>query len=149
MSAASEPSPPEPSPERPLSGRCLCGGVTFRVTRAFHRANWCHCSRCRKHSGAPAGVQGRVARDGFELLTGADLLTVYRPEGGAAKAFCRVCGSSLFGAAWPEGDEVAIRLGALDGDPGVRPQYRSFWDDRVGWDPVPEDGLPRHPGRVP
>jgi hypothetical protein len=124
--------------------------VTFRVTRPFRRANWCHCSRCRKHAGAPAGVQGRVPRAGFELVSGTDLVEVYRPEGGGAvKAFCRVCGSSLFGGTWPDGPEVSIRLGALDDDPGIRPQYRSFWCDRVAWDPVPEDGLPRYTGRAP
>ena len=136
-----------PSPESPLDGSCLCGGVRFVVTTPFLRASHCHCSRCRKHSGAAAGTQGRVRREGFELLAGEELVRVYRPEGGVAKAFCSVCGSSLFGGAWPDGPEVSIRLGVLDGDPGIRPQYRTFVASKAPWDELPEDGLPRYPGR--
>jgi hypothetical protein len=56
-----------------------------------------------------------------------------------------VCGSSLFGGHWPEGDEVSIRLGSLDGDPGIRPQWHQFVDSRAVWDELPDDGLPRYP----
>jgi hypothetical protein len=68
--------PPLPAPDRPLLGSCLCGGVRFEITAPFRRANLCHCSRCRKHSGAAALAQGRVPRSGFRLLSGADLLRV-------------------------------------------------------------------------
>ncbi|MBW3593189.1 MAG: GFA family protein [Actinobacteria bacterium] len=126
-----------------VRGSCLCGGVRFEVTAPFRRANYCHCSRCRKHSGAGALVQGRVAREAFRLLSGEELIRVFRPDDGAVKAFCSVCGSSLFGAWWPEGDEVSIRLGALDDDPGIRPQYRSFTGSRAAWEEIPDDGLER------
>lgn len=66
-----------------------------------------------------------------------------------AKAFCSVCGSSLFGGTWPHGAEVSVRFGALDGDPGIRPQYHSYTDSAAVWDELPEDGLPRHPGPAP
>jgi hypothetical protein len=130
-----------------VGGSCLCGGVRFEVEPPFRRANHCHCSRCRKHSGTFGLTQGRVARERFRLLTGEDLLRVYSPaEGAAVKVFCTVCGSSLFGGDWPEGDEVSIRFGALDGDPEILPQYHSFVDFRADWDELPEDGLPRYPG---
>jgi hypothetical protein len=133
-----------------IGGSCLCGGVRFEVELPFRRANNCHCSRCRKHSGMYAGAQGRVARERFRLLAGKELVRVYRPdEGAAVKAFCSVCGSSLFGGQWPEGDEVSIRLGALDGDPGIRPQYHAYADDAVGWHDLPDDGLARYPGPPP
>ncbi len=126
-----------------VRGSCLCGGIRFEVTAPFRRANYCHCSRCRKHSGAGALVQGRVAREAFRLLSGEDLIRVFRPDGGAVKAFCSVCGSSLFGAWWPEGDEVSIRLGSLDDDPGIRPQYRAFTASKAVWEELPDDGLER------
>ncbi len=139
----------EPSPDRPLFGGCLCGAVRFRVTRPFRRANHCHCSRCRRHSGTVGLTQGRVPRAGFWLLQGENAIRVFRPEGGAAKAFCAVCGSSLFGGTWPDGPEVSIRLGALDGDPGIRPQYHAFVGSRAPWDELPDDGLPRYEAANP
>jgi hypothetical protein len=58
---------------------------------------------------------------------------------------------SHWGSALFSGDpfcdlEVAVRLGALDRDPGVRPQYRQFLAFAAPWEPVPEDGLTRYPG---
>jgi hypothetical protein len=55
-----------------------------------------------------------------------------------------VCGSSLFGGMWPEGSEVSVRLGSLDGDPGIRPQYHSWVGAKAPWDELPDDGLPRY-----
>jgi hypothetical protein len=37
---------------RLVRGSCLCNGVRFELTAPFARANHCHCSRCRKESGA-------------------------------------------------------------------------------------------------
>ena len=140
----------ERQPELPLTGGCLCGGVRYELTEPFRRANHCHCSLCRRHSGTFGLSQGRVPRDGFRLLNGAELVQVYRPpEGTAVKAFCSVCGSSLFGGTWPEGPEVSVRLGSLDGDPGIRPQYHSFTGSRAPWDRLPADGLPRYTDSPP
>jgi hypothetical protein len=91
-----------------------------------------------------------VPREGFRLLEGEELIRVFRPEGGRVKAFCSMCGSSLFGGEWPDGDEIAIRLGALDGDPGIRPQFHVFVGSKADWYEIPQDGLRRydeaHPG---
>ena len=127
-----------------MTGSCLCGGVRFEVTEPFVRAGRCHCSRCRKHSGTFGETQARVPRSGFRLLAGEELLRVYRAAPDAAtKVFCSVCGSSLFGSGWPDGDELAIRMGAFDDDPGIRPQYHTFVASRAAWDDLPDDGLPR------
>lgn len=135
-------------PPLPISGGCLCGGVRFEVHGRFLRAGHCHCSRCRRHSGAAMCTQGRVRREDFRLVRGAELVRAYRTPGYSTKAFCSVCGSSLFGGTWPDGPEVSIRLGAIDGDPGIRPQVHAFVDSRAPWDEITDD-LPRYPGPLP
>ncbi len=132
----------------PIEGSCLCGGVRFEVRGPFLRAGHCHCSRCRKHSGAAVCTQGRVRAADFRLLSGSELIRSFRPAGGAVKAFCSVCGSSLFGGSWPDGPEVSIRLGAIDGDPGIRPQCHTFVGSKAPWDVIC-DGLPEHDGPLP
>ena len=129
----------------PLTGSCLCGGVRYEITGPFLRAGHCHCSRCRKHSGAAVCTQGRVLQEQFRLVQGADLLRNYHSAGHAAKVFCTVCGSSLFGGTWPQGPEVSIRFGTLDGDPGIRPQCHTYVDARAPWDEI-TDSLRQHPG---
>jgi len=128
-----------------ITGGCLCGGVRYEVRGTFLRAGHCHCSRCRRHSGAAVGTQGRVRRVDFRMVSGSDLVRVFKPEDGAVKAFCSVCGSSLFGGTWPEGPEVSIRLGTVDGDPGIRPQYHTYVGSKAVWDEILDD-LPQYEG---
>jgi len=135
--------------DRPIEGGCLCGGVRYLVRPPFRRANYCHCSRCRKHSGAAALAQGRVPRSAFTLLGGGELLVVFAEPGHMAKVFCSRCGSSLFGGTWPDGPEISIRLGTLDDAPGIRPGYHSYAAEVPPWDRLPDDGLPRYPQRPP
>ncbi len=132
----------------PITGGCLCGAVRYEVRGRFLRAGHCHCSRCRRHSGGAVGTQGRVRLQDFRLLSGRDRITSYRPEGGMAKAFCSVCGASLFGGTWPEGPEVSIRLGSVDGDPGIRPQCHTHVGSRAPWDSILDD-LPQFDGGLP
>ena len=131
----------------PVHGSCLCGAVRFEVTEPFLRWTNCHCSLCRKHSGTFGATTLRAARDSFRLLEGEELLRVYDPGAGhARKVFCTACGSSLFGGQWPDGEELSIRAGALDDDPGLRPQLHIFVESAAPWDELPDDGLPRHAG---
>jgi hypothetical protein len=88
-------------------------------------------------------TQARVRKEQFELLQGAELIRIYGKGEGAVKAFCQTCGSSLFGGEWPEGDQVSIRMGAFDDDPGIRPQFHTYVDSRAAWDEITDD-LPQY-----
>jgi hypothetical protein len=137
--------PVQPSPSRPLQGGCLCGAVRFEITQPFLSAGYCHCTHCQRRTGTGSSANGRVPQEGFELLQGAEQLRSYQPAGGVPKLFCGTCGSALFSGDPFSDAEVAVRLGALDGDPGIRPHYRQFVESAVPWEPIPQDGLQRHP----
>jgi hypothetical protein len=135
-----------PSPEAPLQGGCLCGSVRFEITAPLRSAAYCHCTHCQRRTGTGSSANGRVAQAGFRLLQGEAQLRAFQPARGAAKLFCESCGSALFSGDPLSDEEVALRLGALDRDPGMRPQYRQFVDSAAAWEAIPQDGLPRFPG---
>ncbi len=137
-----------PSPDNPLGGGCLCGGVRFELSEPFASSGYCHCTHCQRRTGTASSVNGRVPRSGFRLLAGRELLETFQPTPESnPKVFCRRCGSHLFSGDPFAGDDVAIRLGVVDGDPGIRPQYRQWVDSAASWEPIPDDGLPRAGGR--
>jgi hypothetical protein len=138
--------PDPPSPEHPLGGGCLCGAVRFELTEPFLSAGYCHCTHCQRRTGTGSSANGRVPRSGFRILQGAEALSSFKPQTGVPKLFCNHCGSALFSGDPLSDPEVAVRLGALDGDPGIRPSYRQFLDSAVSWEPIPDDGLARHAG---
>lgn len=46
-------------------------------------------------------------------------------------------------------DPSFVRLGAIDGDPRIRPLARQFVADAAPWEPIPDDGLLRFEQRIP
>ena len=142
MSSAAQP----PSPQAPLQGGCLCGAVRFEITAPLLSAGYCHCTHCQRRTGTGSSVGGRVPQAGFRLLQGEQQLRTYEPPVGRPKLFCASCGSALFSGDPFSDEEVAVRMGALDRDPAIRPQYRQFVDSAAPWEPIPEDGLQRYPG---
>jgi hypothetical protein len=127
----------------------MCGGVRYELSAPPESAIYCHCTRCQRRSGGSAAVSARVARGSFAITRGAELVSYYRPESGYEKAFCSECGSGLWSRNPDDHEEIGIRMGTFDDDPGVRPSVRQFVAYAVPWEPIPDDGLPRHPERRP
>jgi hypothetical protein len=136
-------------PELPLRGACGCGAIRFEVTAPLESAKYCHCTRCQRRTGTAASASARPQPGSFRIVSGEERLRAWRPAGGAEKWFCGDCGSALFSRAPQDPDRVGIRLGAFDDDPGVRPSLRQFVAYAAPWEPIPDDGLPRHPESAP
>jgi hypothetical protein len=133
----------------PLAGGCGCGSVRFEITAPLGTALYCHCTRCQRRTGAGAAASARVAPGSVAITAGEDRLAAWSPSGGFEKVFCVDCGSALF-ARDPSNLEIAlVRLGTIDGDPGVRPSLRQFVAYAAPWEPIPDDGLPRYDERAP
>ena len=130
----------------PITGGCNCGAVRFEVSEPFEASMYCHCTRCQRRNGTAASVNARTTPEAFRIVQGEDRIRAWEPPGGAAKYFCGDCGSALFSRS---PGSVGVRLGTIDGDPGIRPSYRQYTAYAAVWEPIPDDGLPRHPEARP
>ncbi len=131
-------------PDLPLTGGCGCGAVRFEVTEPLVSSNYCHCTRCQRRTGTAASANAKPAPKSFRITRGQEHLKAWRPEGGFEKLFCVECGSALFSRDPDDHDNVGVRMGAFDSDPGIRPSARQFVAYAASWEPIPDDGLPRH-----
>ena len=132
-----------------LTGHCNCGGVRFEIDAPLLGASYCHCTRCQRRTGTAAAASGRVQPGSLRFVSGEELINAWEPDDGFAKQFCSVCGSHLFSQDPDDPDVRAVRLGVIDGDPGVRPTLRHHTDTAAVWEPLPDDGLPRYPDARP
>jgi hypothetical protein len=134
--------------ERPLTGRCLCGGVQFEITEPPVAMTYCHCTRCQRRTGTAASPQLRVAPGSVRFLQGEELVRGWAPpDNGFEKCFCGTCGGALFSKG-PDGSIASVRMGTLDADPGLRPSHRQFVAYAATWEPIPDDGVPRFAERA-
>jgi hypothetical protein len=127
----------------------MCGAVRYELASPPKYAGYCHCTRCQRRTGGAASLSARVVPGSFRITSGEDLVGVYSPPDGWEKAFCSSCGSALYSRNPEEPDEIGVRMGTFDADPGVRPSYRQFVANAAAWEPIPDDGVPRHPAARP
>jgi hypothetical protein len=127
-----------------ITGGCLCGEVRFALSAPPHGAGYCHCTRCQRRTGTAASAQARIDGRTLRFLQGEDLLRGWRhPDGGYEKHFCGVCGSHLFSSNPEDPIQMSVRMGAFDGDPGIRLSWRAYVAYAAPWEPIPEDGMER------
>ena len=93
-------------------GSCHCGRVRFRVAADLDEVVLCNCSICTKKG----FVHVIVPPAQFELLSGADDLTVYTFNTGIAKhQFCRHCGVHPFYVPRSDPDKIDVNVRCLEG----------------------------------
>jgi len=133
----------------PLVGGCGCGGVRFEITAPLVAAVYCHCTRCQRRTGTAAAASALIVPGSLVVTAGMDRLRGWWPGDGLEKVFCGDCGSAICSRDHTSGDVAVVRLGAIDGDPRVRPSARQFVAYAAPWEPIPDDGLPRFAERAP
>lgn len=139
-----------PVPAHKLTGGCLCGAIRFELTAPPYTAGYCHCRRCQRRTGTASSAQARVDGDTLCIVSGDDRLRAWRhPAGGFEKLFCTLCGAHLLSRNPDDHRQASVRMGAFDGDPGIRPSWRAFVAFAAPWEPLPEDGLERFSGGRP
>jgi len=130
-----------------IAGSCICGGIKFEIERVTALTH-CHCSICRKATGASFATYAHVRSPRFKLVSGEDLISAgYEWMPGHARSFCSRCGSPAPKFVDATG-MVSLPAGLLDGDPGVRPSMHVFTSSKVPWVDL-EDDLPKHEKWVP
>ena len=95
----------------------------------------CHCSQCRKVSGAASNAVIVVPEGDLKWLRGEDLRQVYAKPTGWRTTFCRTCGSSV-PQLLPTGGAYWVPAGVLDDDPGLRVGGHIFVASRASWDEI-------------
>ncbi|WP_157099096.1 GFA family protein [Novosphingobium rosa] len=125
-----------PMTARQLHGSCLCGWATYQVADSFEYALICHCSQCRRATGA-----GSKPFAGLPVAR----LVVERPDhllrygdGPCFDMHCARCGSLLFSQV-REGAYVHVTLGTLIDEPSIRPSAHIFTASKAGWDVIGDD----------
>ena len=112
-------------------GQCHCGAVRYDMpAETVHRA-LCHCSDCRRHSGAPMVAWGLVARDQLKIE---GETREYASSENGRRHFCPQCGTALFytnDVIFP--GQIDVQIATLD-DPGaIVPSAQIQVAERIGW----------------
>jgi hypothetical protein len=126
------------------TGRCFCGAVAFSAGPRLCDPTSCHCTSCRRASGAHALGWVTVAAAQFEFVQGQP--RTYHSSREVTRTFCGTCGSPLTYQHCRRSEVIDITIGVLDSPGDFAPIDHIWMEDAIGWD-RPGDGLPQWPQR--
>jgi len=123
---------------RPITGRCLCGGVTYSADAEPVIQAACYCTDCQRQTGNPFSVIVAVPRAAFTVEgdTLASFTTIGEDHGGeTVRNFCSACGSPVFSAAAVGPELIFIKAGSLDDASWVEPAVEAWTTSAQPWSP--------------
>lgn len=126
---------------RILAGECYCRTVGYAVADDFAYAMNCHCSNCRRTTGAAFKPFAGIARDRLSVTRGGDNIKTYG-DATNHNAHCGRCGSLLYSVV-RDGAFVHVAIGTLVDDPSIRPTAHIFVGSKARWFAITDD-LPQY-----
>ncbi|QKR98389.1 GFA family protein [Sphingomonas sp. CL5.1] len=129
-----------------IEGGCNCGAVRYRIEGAPLAVAACHCTSCRRQSGAAYSVN-IVAKARHVAIEGP--LGAYEDNDTASgkpviREFCARCGSPIRSVITAQPAIVAIKAGTADNAGDFAPGLHVWTASKLPWVEIPA-GLPSFP----
>jgi hypothetical protein len=139
------------APPKPLTGRCLCGGVTYVADAEPVAQAVCHCTDCQRQTGNPYSALVAVPRESLQVSgdTIGSYATIGEDHGGEThRHFCTNCGSPVYSYAAAMPQLAFVKAGSLDDSSWVEPAVEAWTRSAQPWTPAFEGTarLERGPG---
>ena len=124
-----------------LRGGCFCGRIRYEAAGTpFHETS-CHCSICRRTTGAPFVAWFSVPRAQFRLVCGEPVRFRSTPKG--TRSFCPQCGTQLTFEHEDFPGEMDVTTCSLDDPNALSPKDHTWTSSKLAWVTL-ADPLPRH-----
>lgn len=116
-----------------VKGQCHCGAVSYTIAAGAEPEHhcMCHCTDCRRHSGAPA--VGWAMFDAGAVATSGDV-SIYESSAHGRRHFCPRCGTGLFytnDAVFP--GKIDVQSATLDNPDAFALDAQIQVAERIGW----------------
>jgi hypothetical protein len=132
-----------------LTGKCLCGKVSFSADTEIKMMANCHCSDCRAATGAAYGTLVFVDETALSI-SGTPKVFKHKSDSGSdmEKLFCPDCGSQMFGRNSNRPGVVSVRAGVLDQTDLVKPAVNVYLSSKIPSTPIDPElkGFDKMPG---
>ena len=112
-------------------GACACGKVTYDIQQNVESVSVCHCTICQAWSG---GIALYFEAQGSNVkVDGKDNVSIWTSSEWCERAFCKICGSSLYSrvtAAGPMENVYHFAAGTLKIWDGIDHIHTEIFIDR-------------------
>ena len=136
--------------DKPASGGCLCGAIRYTVDAPLKNVSACHCTHCRKSSGAGSSHNAIIATSALTISTGTPKRYVDTADSGNTlyRFFCGDCGSSLFSRREKMPEMTVLKVGTLDDASQLTLAMNIWTGSALPWMHI-DPAAVNHPGNRP
>ena len=122
------------------TGKCLCGDVTLQVMGEPVVQGNCHCTDCKKNTGAAFATILFFKDEQVSFLSGETSSFQYTSDSGnkKTKEFCMKCGSLVYGINTGRPGIKSIYIGVLDDGSFASPQFNVYTTRALPFVPIDE-----------
>lgn len=127
-----------------IEGGCNCGAVRYVITGAPLAVVACHCTRCRRQSGATCSVNLVVAPAAMRVVGDLAVFEDRDTSSGSPvmREFCGTCGSPIRSILTANAAVIAVKAGTTDDPGGFAPGLHVWTQSKLPWVEIPA-GLPQ------
>ena len=110
-----------------ITGGCHCGAIRYQVEGDLIVHALCHCTDCRRHSGAPMVGWTMYPADAVKVTQGEDQIGEYNANERSYRQWCKSCGGHLLTRhpQWGLIDVYAATIPEFPFEPGLHVNYES------------------------
>lgn len=120
---------------QPHSGGCLCGAIRYTVSAPLTSVIACHCTHCRKISGAGSSHNVAIPTSALAITQGEPRVYADTADSGNRlnRFFCANCGSSLFSRREKTPEMTVLKAGTLDDASSLKLAMNIWTDSALPW----------------
>ena len=114
-----------------LTGGCFCEAIRYEARGTPFNETNCHCSICRRTTGAPFVTWFSVRSSDFRIIKGDP--TRFNSTAKGIRSFCSRCGTQLTFEHADFPDEIDVTTSSLDAPELVPPRDHTRTSPRLRW----------------
>jgi hypothetical protein len=125
----------------PLTGRCQCKSVSYKITSAPLAVYACHCTECQRQSGSAFSLSLLADRGAVAIDEGKPAIWERHHESGRVIdcVICANCGSRLFHEPRANTKITIVKAGSLDDTRWLFPVGHIWTRSAQPWVAIPPD----------
>ena len=113
------------------TGGCFCGAIRYHLEPGDHLVANCHCTMCRRTSGAPFVTWVIAPRTAFHYEQGTPQTLNSSP--GAVREFCGSCGTPLTFKTTRRAENIDVTTCSFDDPDSLPPSIAVHEESKLHW----------------
>lgn len=117
-----------------ITGRCLCGKVSYTLKQEPMATAVCHCRNCQRQAGSAFSIIIAALSDDIEIRGQVKTYDDTADSGRALRRqFCPECGSALFSQLVDDPQITYVKAGTLDDVSSLKPEFHVWCKSAQPW----------------